>query len=53
MTGGNRRRGVNLGPRDPSLSYTNTVRNCAKELAGGSYIDGQNRGKKRICVEIE
>ena len=36
MTRGNRRRGVNLGPRDPSLSYTNSVWNCAKELAGGS-----------------
>ena len=27
--------GVNLRPRDPSLDYTNSVWNCAKELAGG------------------
>ena len=26
---------VNLGPGDPSLDYTNSVWNCAKELAGG------------------
>ena len=36
ITRGNRRRGVNLGPRDPSLDYTDSVWNCAKELAGGS-----------------
>ena len=28
--------GVNLGPGDPSLDYTNSGWNCAKELAGGS-----------------
>ena len=36
ITRGNRRRGLNLRPRDPSLSYTNSVWNCAKELEGGS-----------------
>ena len=41
---------VNLGLGDPSLSYTNSVWNCAKELAGGSQLDGQNRGTEEdLC----
>ena len=36
ITRGNRRSGVNLGPRDPSLDSTESVWNCAKELEGGS-----------------
>ena len=53
MTRGNRRRGVNLGPRDPSLNYTDSVE--LREGASGRKLArwAAPPQKKRICVKRE